>query len=122
SFHFHGGIVPHDLLLASGEGAMVRSSLGVALLVLRPRLADVVVKMPRGAQVIYPKDIGAILVQADIAPGVRVLEAGSGSGALSLALARAVGHEGRLVSYEIRPDFHQKALDNVEAFFGAVPP
>jgi tRNA (adenine57-N1/adenine58-N1)-methyltransferase len=122
SFHFHGGIVAHDLVLGAEEGTVVHSTLGVPLLCIRPRMADFVLKMPRGAQVIYPKDVGAILVEADIAPGVHVLEAGTGSGALSVALARAVGSEGRVVSYEAREDFHAKASANLEAFFGKVPP
>src|SRR5438105_5511696 len=122
SFHFHGGIVPHDLVLDAPEGTVVHSSLGTPLTCLRPRFADFVLKMPRGAQVIYPKDIGAILVQADIAPGTHVLEAGTGSGALTIALCRATGPEGRVVSYELRDDFHLRASMNVESFFGKVPP
>jgi tRNA (adenine57-N1/adenine58-N1)-methyltransferase catalytic subunit len=121
TFHFHDGAVPHDLILGSEEGTIVHSTTGADLVCLRPRLADFVLKMPRGAQVIYPKDVGAILVQADIAPGAWVLEAGSGSGALTLALCRATGPEGRVVSYEIRPDFHTTAAGNLEAFFGKLP-
>jgi tRNA (adenine57-N1/adenine58-N1)-methyltransferase len=122
SFHFHGGIVAHDTILGSEEGIAVRSSLGARLICLRPRLADFILKMPRGAQVIYPKDIGAILMYADIAPGTRVLEAGTGSGALTLALCRAVGPAGRVVSYELRPEFQRKASGNLETFLGKVPP
>ena len=85
-------------------------------------MADFVLKMPRGAQVVYPKDIGAILVEADVFPGARVLEAGTGSGALTLALCRATGPEGRVVSYELRPEFQTKAASNLEAFFGKLPP
>jgi len=121
TFHFHGGAVPHDLVLGSEEGTVVHSTTGAALWCLRPRLADFVLKMPRGAQVIYPKDIGAILVEADIGPGNRVLEAGTGSGALSIALCRATGPEGKVVSYELRADFHQRATANLEGFFGKVP-
>ena len=94
TFHFHGGIVPHDLVLGSEEGTVVHSTTGVPLWCVRPRLADFVLKMPRGAQVIYPKDIGVMLVEADIAPGTHVLEAGTGSGALTIALCRATGAEG----------------------------
>ena len=122
SFHFHGGIVPHDLVLDAPEGTVVHSSLGTPLTCLRPRMADFVLKMPRGAQVIYPKDVGAILVQADIAPGSSVLEAGTGSGALTIALCRATGADGRVVSYEARQDFHERATENIESFFGKVPP
>jgi tRNA (adenine57-N1/adenine58-N1)-methyltransferase len=122
TFHFHGGAVPHDLILGSAEGTEVHSTTGASLLCLRPRLTDFVLKMPRGAQVIYPKDIGAVLVYADIAPGSTVLEAGTGSGALTIALCRATGPEGRVVSFESRADFHERATENVEAFFGKVPP
>jgi tRNA (adenine57-N1/adenine58-N1)-methyltransferase len=121
TFHFHGGLVPHDLILGSDEGTVVHSQTGARLLCVRPTLADFILKMPRGAQVIYPKDIGALVVHADIAPGVRVLEAGTGSGALTLALCRATGPEGAVVSYEAREDFHQKAASNIESFFGKVP-
>ena len=121
TFHFHGGAVPHDLILGAGEGVVVHSNTGARLLCLRPRLADFVLKMPRGAQVIYPKDVGAILVHADVAPGTPVLEAGTGSGSLTMALARAVGPEGRVVSYELREDFQATATGNLETFFGKLP-
>jgi tRNA (adenine57-N1/adenine58-N1)-methyltransferase catalytic subunit len=121
-FHFHDGAVPHDLVIGGEEGSVVHSRTGVALWCLRPRLADFVLKMPRGAQVIYPKDIGAVLVEADIAPGTGILEAGTGSGAMTIALCRATGPEGRVVSYEAREDFHERATANVESFFGKVPP
>jgi tRNA (adenine57-N1/adenine58-N1)-methyltransferase len=121
TFHFHGGQVPHDLVLGSEEGTSVHSTMGVRLACWRPTLADFVLKMPRGAQVIYPKDIGAVLVYADIAPGSRVLEAGTGSAALTMALCRATGPEGRVVSYEAREDFHQRARENLETFFAKLP-
>jgi tRNA (adenine57-N1/adenine58-N1)-methyltransferase catalytic subunit len=121
TFHFHDGAVPHDLVLGSEEGTEVHSSTGATLLCLRPTLADFILKMPRGAQVIYPKDIGAILVFADIAPGARVLEAGTGSGALTMALCRATGPDGRVVSYEARQEFHDKATANLETFLGKLP-
>lgn len=121
TFHYHGGAVPHDLVIGSEEGTTVHSTTGAGLVCFRPRLADFVLKMARGAQVIYPKDLGPILVYADVFPGARVLEAGTGSGGLTLALSRAVGPEGRVVSYESREDFHVVARDNVEAFFGKVP-
>ena len=121
TFHFHGGAVPHDLILGSEEGTVVHSTTGAGLVCLRPTLADFVLKMPRGAQVVYPKDMGAIVVEADIAPGTAVLEAGTGSGALTIALCRATGPEGRVVSYEGREDFRDKAVANLEAFFGKIP-
>jgi tRNA (adenine57-N1/adenine58-N1)-methyltransferase len=77
--------------------------------------------MPRGAQVVYPKDVGAILVGADVFPGARVLEAGTGSGSLTLALCRATGAEGRVVSYDLRPEFQAGAARNIESFFGKAP-
>ena len=113
--------MPHDLIIGAPEGAVVHSATGARLTCFRPTLAEFVLKMPRGAQVIYPKDIGAILIHADIAPGSEVLEAGTGSGALTTALCRATGPEGRVVSYESREDFHRKAAQNVEAFFGNMP-
>lgn len=121
TFHFHGGMVPHDRILGTQEGDVVRSSGGARLRCLRPTLADFVLKMPRGAQVVYPKDVGAILVNADIAPGTRVLEAGTGSGSLTMALCRATGPDGRVVSYEVREDFHRTAAANVASFFGEAP-
>lgn len=115
-FHSHTGIVHHSQLLGHDEGVTVRSSTGARYTAMRPTLADFVLRMPRGAQVIYPKDLGAILILADIYPGVRVLEAGVGSGALSMALVRA-GAE--VVGYEVRADFAARAADNVAALLGA---
>jgi tRNA (adenine57-N1/adenine58-N1)-methyltransferase len=122
TFHFHGGGVPHELILGSEEGVAVHSTNGARLVCYRPTLADFILKMPRGAQVVYPKDIGAIVVYGDIAPGSRVLEAGTGSAALTLALARATGPEGRVVSYELREDHHDQAVANLESFLGKIPP
>ncbi|MGH2740267.1 MAG: tRNA (adenine-N1)-methyltransferase [Actinomycetota bacterium] len=121
TFHFHGGQVPHDLVLGATEGTTIRATTGMPLLCFRPRLADFTVKMGRGAQVMYPKDLGAVLVYGDVFPGAVVLEAGSGSGALTIALSRAVGPDGRVVSYEERSEFHARARENVEAFFGKAP-
>jgi tRNA (adenine57-N1/adenine58-N1)-methyltransferase len=121
-WHSHGGAIDHDALIGSPEGTHVRTTTGMRFTCFRPTLADFVLKMPRGAQVVYPKDLGAILVWADIHPGARVLEAGSGSGAVTIALCRAVGEAGRVVSYELRDDFHATAAANVEAFFGKQPP
>lgn len=116
-FHSHRGAVPHDALIGTDEGSMVASTGGTGFTVFRPTMADFVLKMKRGAQVVYPKDIGLILVHADIFPGARVLEAGSGSGSLTLALARAVGPNGTVISYEVREDHHEGALSNIESWF-----
>ncbi|MEW6060240.1 MAG: tRNA (adenine-N1)-methyltransferase [Actinomycetota bacterium] len=121
TWHSHGGAVPHNLILGSEEGTRVYSTGAMGFVAYRPRLSDFVLKMPRGAQVVYPKDLGAIVVEADVFPGARVLEAGTGSGSLTIALCRAAGPEGRVVSYEIRPEFHAKAVQNIEAFFGRLP-
>jgi tRNA (adenine57-N1/adenine58-N1)-methyltransferase catalytic subunit len=121
TWHSHSGGVPLDLLIGATEGTVVRSATGMAFHAFRPRMADFVLKMPRGAQVVYPKDVGAILVEADVVPGADVLEAGTGSGALTMALCRAVGSEGRVVSYELRPEFQAKAAENIEAYLGKLP-
>ena len=103
------------------EGSVVKSTNGDAFLVLRPLLIDYVLSMPRGAQVIYPKDAAQIVHEGDIFPGARVLEAGTGSGSLTLALCRATGPEGRVVSYDLRPEFQAQAARNIEGFFGKLP-
>lgn len=118
-FHNHTGIAAHDDIIGSVEGSTFRTTHGAWLLALRPTLNDIVLKMPRGAQVIYPKDIGAIVVMADIRPGVRVLESGVGSGALSMGLLRA-GAE--VVGYELRDDFAARAQENVSRFAPDVAP
>jgi tRNA (adenine57-N1/adenine58-N1)-methyltransferase catalytic subunit len=115
AFHTHAGIVQHDDLIGASEGSLVRGSTERSFLALRPSLSDVVLRMPRGAQVIYPKDLGAILLQADIGPGMRVFEAGVGSGALSMTLLRAGAH---VTAYEIREDFALHAQKNVHEFLG----
>ncbi|MGZ8593112.1 MAG: tRNA (adenine-N1)-methyltransferase [Actinomycetota bacterium] len=121
TWHSHGGTLPHDRLIGADEGTALRSAGGMAFRAFRPRMADFVLKMPRGAQVVYPKDVGAILVEADVFPGARVLEAGTGSGSLTMALCRATGAEGRVVSYELRPEFQATAAQNVEMFLGKLP-
>jgi tRNA (adenine57-N1/adenine58-N1)-methyltransferase len=121
SFHSHHGVVEHDAIIGSEEGAEVQSSMGRWFRVLRPTLAEFVLKMPRGAQVIYPKDLGPILIETDIFPGARVLEAGTGSGSLTLALLRAVGPKGTVHTFDVREDFHKKALKNIERFVGSDP-
>jgi tRNA (adenine57-N1/adenine58-N1)-methyltransferase len=118
SFHSHAGVVPHDALIGRDEGLTVRTTLGTKLIAVRPTLAEYVLKMPRGAQVIYPKDLGPILVLADLFPGARVLETGIGSGALTMTLLRAIGPTGHVTGYEIRGDFADRARRNIEGFLG----
>jgi tRNA (adenine57-N1/adenine58-N1)-methyltransferase catalytic subunit len=120
-FHTHRGRLAHDELIGGGEGRTVRTDLGQRLLVLRPTLADWILKMPRGAQVIYPRVLALMVMQADIRPGLTVAEAGAGSGALSIALLQALGPDGRLLSWELREDFAERARANVEAWFGKPP-
>lgn len=114
--HSHAGVVDLDQLIGQSEGIVARSAKGARFVAVRPTLSDVILAMPRGAQVIYPKDIGAILLAGDIRCGVRVLESGVGSGALSMALLSA-GAE--VIGYEIREDFAARAVANVEAELGA---
>jgi tRNA (adenine57-N1/adenine58-N1)-methyltransferase len=114
-FHTHAGVVAHDDLIGAAEGSSFRSTRGAAMLAIRPTLAEFVLKMPRGAQVIYPKDLGPMLMLADIFPGAQVLESGVGSGALSMTLVRA----GAVVhGYELRQDFANRATRNVGTFLG----
>lgn len=115
-FHSHSGYVAHEEIIGMPEGSTVRTTRGQSFVVMRPTLSEFILKMPRGAQVIYPKDIGPILMLADIGPGVRVLESGVGSGALSMAMLRAGAD---IVGYELREDFANRARANVEQFLGA---
>jgi tRNA (adenine57-N1/adenine58-N1)-methyltransferase len=117
-FDLRGGGIRHDILIGQSEGLSVETSRGERVRVLRPTLAEYVLHMPRGAQVIYPKDLGLILVLADIYPGCRVIEAGTGSGALTMALVRAVGPTGRVCSYDIREDFQRTAARNIARYLG----
>jgi tRNA (adenine57-N1/adenine58-N1)-methyltransferase len=120
-YHTHRGALAHDELIGAAEGCVVTSSGGTAFLALRPLLPDYVLSMPRGAQVIYPKDAAQIVMWGDIFPGARVLEAGVGSGALTCSLLRAVGESGSVTSYEVRQDHADYAVRNVERFFGERP-
>jgi tRNA (adenine57-N1/adenine58-N1)-methyltransferase len=114
-FHTHAGVVPHDEIIGRPEGATLRSTRGGTYTVFRPTLSDFVIEMPRGAQVIYPKDLGPLLLLADIFPGARVLESGVGSGALSMTMLRA----GAVIDgYELRDDFARRAQRNVADFLG----
>ena len=116
-YHMHDGVIDHADVIGNVEGAILGTSKGLDVAVVRPTLAERIFEMPRGAQVIYPKDIGSILIQADIGPGMSVLEAGVGSGALSMALLRA----GAIVhGYELRDDFASRATANVERGIGTL--
>jgi tRNA (adenine57-N1/adenine58-N1)-methyltransferase catalytic subunit len=114
-FHSHAGYVAHADLVGTSEGTVVRSTRGAEYTVLRPTLEDFVIEMPRGAQVIYPKDLAPICMLADIAPGVRVFESGVGSGALSMTMLR---YGADVVGYELREDFANRARANVASFLG----
>lgn len=114
-FQTHAGVVPHSDLIGRPEGAGVASTRGQKFKAYRPTLSDYILSMPRGAQVIYPKDIGPMLMLADIEPGCRVFESGVGSGALSMAMLRAGA---RITGYELREDFAARATKNVTEFLG----
>lgn len=114
-FHTHSGYLSHNDLVKSKEGEQVKLSSGKTYLLVRPTMSDVILKMPRAAQIIYPKDIGHILLAADIFPGVKVLESGIGSGALSIAMIRAGA---QIFGYEVREDFANRAEKNVVNFLG----
>ena len=120
-FHTHRGVLSHDLVIGQPDGSVVVSSNGFEYLALRPLLTDFVMSMPRGAAIIYPKDAAQILAQADVFPGATVVEAGVGSGALSLWLLRAIGPDGSLTSFERREEFAEVARANVASFLGSTP-
>ena len=114
-FHSHSGFIRHSDIKDMEEGSYIKASSGKPYLVVRPTMSDVILKMPRSAQIIYPKDIGHILLAADIYPGVKVLESGIGSGALSTAMLRAGAN---ITGYELREDFANRATKNVATFCG----
>ena len=120
-WHTHKGMLKHDALIGLPEGSIVATNQDLKFQAFRPLLADYVLSMPRGATIIYPKDAAMILGVADVKPGIRVLEAGVGSGALSIYLLRAIGKEGVLHSVEIREDFAEISEKNVSSYFGAKP-
>ncbi|WP_051105059.1 tRNA (adenine-N1)-methyltransferase [Catelliglobosispora koreensis] len=122
AYHTHRGALAHDDLIGLPDGSVIQSAGNTSYLALRPLLADYVLSMPRGAQVIYPKDAAQIVAMGDVFPGARVLEAGAGSGALTCSLLRAVGDGGQVWSYELREDFAAIARKNVEAWFGGPHP
>ena len=114
SYHTHMGVIAHNDLIGRATGARLYTTTGHMLLAFSPTLGDYVQEMPHSTQVIYAKDLGAILVYGDIFPGATVLEAGLGSGALTMALLRAVGDSGRVISFEMRPELVEKARKNIE--------
>jgi tRNA (adenine57-N1/adenine58-N1)-methyltransferase catalytic subunit len=118
TFHFSGETIAHDTIIGQEDGTEVALSRGTRFFALRPTLAEYTLHMPRGAQILYPKDLALILMWADIHPGATVIEAGIGSGALTLALLQAVGEKGRVISYEIRDDFARRAAANIETYLG----
>ncbi len=120
-FQHSGDRIPHDAIIGKPDGTSVEFSNGKVMIAIHPTLGEYSLKMPRGAQVIYPKDLAIITIWADIYPGARVFEAGVGSGALTMALLRAVGDRGCVVSYDIREDFAATASKNIERFMGKVP-
>ncbi len=120
-FQHSGDRIAHDDIIGKPDGTVVQFSNGKLMVAVHPTLAEYTLKMPRGAQVIYPKDLAVIPMWADIYPGARVFEAGVGSGALTMALLRAVGDRGCVVSYEMREDFAATATKNIERFMGKVP-
>lgn len=120
-FHSHRGVLYHADLVGLPEGSVIANSFGVEYLALRPLLADFAMSMPRGAAIVYPKDAGQIVAFADIYPGARVVEAGVGSGALTMSLLRAVGSEGEVISFERREEFAEIAAGNIAAQSGGAP-
>ena len=121
TFHFSGETIPHDDVIGKPDGSLVILSRGKRMLAVRPTFGEFVLKMPRGAQVLYPKDLALMTMWADVYPGARVFEAGTGSGALTMALLRAVGPRGLVVTYETRDDFARTAMMNIERYLGATP-
>lgn len=121
-WHTHKGWIVHNDLIGLPEGSVVSTSSGLKFTAFKPLLGDFVLSMPRGATIVYPKDAAMILGVADIFPGAKVIEAGVGSGALSISLLRAIGPEGELSSFERREDFAQIATENVKTYFAGIPP
>jgi len=120
-WHTHKGWIVHNDLIGMPEGSVVSTSAGLKFTAFKPLIGDFVLSMPRGATIVYPKDAAMILGVADIFPGAKVIEAGVGSGALSISLIREVGNEGRVDSFERREDFAAIATENVRTYFGEIP-
>ena len=120
-WHTHKGWISHDDLIGMPEGSVVSTSAGLKFTAFKPLLADYVLTMPRGATIVYPKDAAMIIGSADIYPGARVLEAGVGSGALTISLLRACGSNGSVHSVERRSDFAEIASSNVHSYFQGIP-
>lgn len=120
-WHTHKGWITHDDLIGLPEGSVVSTTAGLKFTAFIPLLADYVLSMPRGATIVYPKDAAMIVGVADVYPGARVLEAGVGSGALTLSLLRAVGPSGSVHSVERRQDFADNATANITEYFGEKP-
>lgn len=121
TFQHSGETIPHDELIGKADGTMVSLSRGTKMLAIHATFSDYIVKMPRGAQILYPKDLATIVMWADIYPGATVFESGCGSGALTMALLRAVGETGQVISHEIREDFLKIATKNIARYLGPTP-
>lgn len=121
-WHTHKGWIVHNDLIGLPEGSVVNTSAGLKFTAFKPLLGDFVLSMPRGATIVYPKDAAMIIGLADVFPGAKVIEAGVGSGALSISLLRAIGKDGELASFERREDFAEIARENVQTYFGENPP
>ncbi|MDI6860704.1 MAG: tRNA (adenine-N1)-methyltransferase [Caldisericia bacterium] len=120
-FHFHYGYIEHDQIIGKSYGSIIQTSKGFLVFVFPVKKSDYILCMKRGAQIIYPKDIGQILIYGDIHAGLKIFEVGGGSGALSIYLVSIIGKRGKLVTYEIREDFLNILKENVERFFGELP-
>jgi len=120
-WHTHKGWIVHNDLIGLPEGSVVSTSAGLKFTAFKPLLGDFVLSMPRGATIVYPKDAAMIVGVADVFPGAKVIEAGVGSGALSISLLRAIGKDGELSSFERREDFADIARENVKTYFGEIP-
>ncbi len=120
-WHTHKGVLKHEALVGLPEGSIVATNGELKFQAFRPLIADYVLSMPRGATIVYPKDTAMIIGIADIKPGIKVLEAGVGSGALSISILRAVGESGHLHSFEVRDDFAKISQENVKNYFTDSP-